>query len=442
MRLVRFVFCFFLLSALALFFSAVSPTTHATGARVVFTVNTLDDSDDGSCDNRQGGGIGNRNCTLREAINAANANAPVANTIKFSRSGTITLGATLPTITDDLTINGSGQAIIVSGNDTVRVLVVQNSKSLTLKNLTIAHGKCASCDGGGIYNDGGTVNVFNSTFSDNAALGAGGGAGIFSNGGTVNVTKSIFSGNTATYDGGGIYPYGATLNVTQSTFSGNTVGRSGGGIHAYGTLNVIASTFSGNLSDSGGGIYNAYGVVNVANSTFSNNGGVGGGLAGIPGGGGILNYSGVFYVSSSTFSGNYGEADTGTIRNELGTLTIKNTIITHTIDLGDCYNSGTLIGINNLVDDSSCLGSGSSSLGRVGAVTAFDSTLRDNGGTTKTHAISSASNAVNAVTDCTYVSSVSNPLFANGARVLSDQRGVKRPQGRRCDVGAYELRHP
>ncbi|MCB1719319.1 MAG: hypothetical protein KDK05_29640, partial [Candidatus Competibacteraceae bacterium] len=42
------------------------------------------------------------------------------------------------------------------------------------------------------------------------------------------------------------------------------------------------------------------------------------------------------------------------------------------------------------------------------------------------------------VANCTFISSGKNPLFSNGAAVTADQRGVVRPQGTHCDIGAYE----
>ena len=54
--------------------------------------------------------------------------------------------------------------------------------------------------------------------------------------------------------------------------------------------------------------------------------------------------------------------------------------------------------------------------------------LRDNGGPTETHALKARSPAVNAIPsadpDCTG----------------TDQRGISRPQGAGCDIGAFELR--
>ena len=123
----------------ALALSAV--TANAT----TYTVNTLNDSS------------GNGDCSLRDAINAANGNPTSRSTcttpgsgndtIKFSVPGTITLGSTLPAIANtapnSLTINGSGQSITVNGNHAVEVMVVNSGATLSLANLTIADGNSA-----------------------------------------------------------------------------------------------------------------------------------------------------------------------------------------------------------------------------------------------------------------------------------------------------------
>src|SRR4051812_28613256 len=85
-------------SALALSASLAAPLVAAT-----FTVNSTADTDDGACDAA--------NCTLREAIQAANA-APGADIIRFiigTGVRTISPTATLPTITDPVTIDGTTQ---------------------------------------------------------------------------------------------------------------------------------------------------------------------------------------------------------------------------------------------------------------------------------------------------------------------------------------------
>ena len=203
-------------------------------------VNTSTDTDDDSCD-LLGQGIGNQDCTLREAIDAANALAG-ANTINFSVSGTITLGSTLPSINDaaGLTIDGTGQMVTISGDGSNQVLYVNTGTALTLDNMTITGGKSAPF-GGGIYNAGGTLTITNSTFSGNSAVA-----------------------------GGGIYNAGS-LTITNSTFSGNSSQASGGGIFSNGTLTITNSTFSGNSATTGGGIYYNTGTATLLNTIIANN---------------------------------------------------------------------------------------------------------------------------------------------------------------------------
>ena len=53
--------------------------------------------------------------------------------------------------------------------------------------------------------------------------------------------------------------------------------------------------------------------------------------------------------------------------------------------------------------------------------------LADNGGPTQTHALLTGSPAIDAAGDC--VADLS---------ITTDQRGISRPQGTACDIGAFE----
>src|SRR6266480_2712962 len=108
-----------------------------------FFVTSAADADNGHCFPIGG-------CTLRDAINAANADGQTEN-IVFVIDATITLGSTLPAITaPDVTIDSNGFAVTVSGNNSVQVMRVNSGVTLTLQGLTIASG-AASGQGGGIY---------------------------------------------------------------------------------------------------------------------------------------------------------------------------------------------------------------------------------------------------------------------------------------------------
>src|SRR5260221_8660958 len=102
--------------------------------------------------------------TLRNAIN----NATSGDTIKFGCSGTITLGSTLG-ISKNLTLDGIGQQGTLSDCCTVQVLSIDSGVIFTLNALTVAHGS-TSGDGGGLFNNGGTVSISNSTLGNNSAL--------------------------------------------------------------------------------------------------------------------------------------------------------------------------------------------------------------------------------------------------------------------------------
>jgi len=302
-------------------------------------------------------------------------------------------------------------------------------------------GNSATYGGGGIYTSHGTLNVENTSFSNNNTVPFGAGGGIYDGGDGATVSNSTFTGNTAAH-GGGIASGGVTLMVTGSTFTGNSATYGGGGITATSTLTVMNSTFSGNSADGGGGIHHGGDAATVTNSTFSNNSAtVGGGIftSGIFAtkwltvanstfsgnsatytGGGIHNYSGTAAVTNSTFSGNSATAGGGIYVNS-GTATVRNTIVANSASGLNCAiyeGSGTIGGSHNLVDDTSCPNSATSPSILLGP-------LADNGGATQTMALLPGSAAIDAGDD----------TVCPG----TDQRGVTRPQGAHCDIGAYEM---
>jgi hypothetical protein len=166
--------------------------------------------------------------------------------------------------------------------------------SVTLNNLTIANGSISGNFGGGIFNNGGTLTITNSTISGNSAdLGAG---GIYIGGGTTTIANSTFSGNSVSSgDGGGIRIGGGTTTITNSTISGNSAsGGTGGGIYQNaGTLTlhntIVANnttggncngtiTNGGNNIDDGitcgwGSISGSMSSTNPLLGTLANNGG-------------------------------------------------------------------------------------------------------------------------------------------------------------------------
>jgi hypothetical protein len=197
-------------------------------------------------------------------------NAASGDTVTFALSPScnlITLSSSVD-IDTDLTITGPGANVLaVSGGTTTGVFQVAAGVSTTIAGLTIENG--SSTNGGGILN-GGTLNLSQSTVSENTASGTGG--GIDNNGGTLNITDSTVASNTASGDGGGIENNGGTLNVIDSTVVSNE-GADGGGIdNDAGTATVTASTLEGNVSTSSGdGISNEGGTVSAAATILAYN---------------------------------------------------------------------------------------------------------------------------------------------------------------------------
>ena len=192
---------FFALGMLILVFILYLPSQ---AANATYTVNSTADTNDGTCNAA--------NCTLREAILAAN-DTPDADTIIFSLppTSTITLNGTqLPPISGTLTIDGStAENLTISGDNASRVLVIGpepppypgpsagpiesaigGSAVVTLTNLHITEGNESNDLGGGIYN-GGTLNILNSTFSYLSSKHG----GIF-NDHTLVITNSTFISNS------------------------------------------------------------------------------------------------------------------------------------------------------------------------------------------------------------------------------------------------------
>jgi CSLREA domain-containing protein len=393
----------FLLAALVGGLLALSGTHTARAAGIV--VNSAADvvADDGQC-------------TLREAIIAANSDTASgatagecaagsgSDTITFADDYVITLdGSQLPVVTSVITIIGNGPAnTIIQANAapntaTYRVLQVSTAGSLTLDSVTVRHGRCLTCGGGGIYNLG-TVTVTNSTLSGNYASHGG---GIASWNYPLTVTNSTISGNNASIYGGGIYSNSPTMTVTNSTLSGNYAGNNGGGIASFHrTSTVINSTLSGNNTTfSGGGIYNQGGTLTVTNSTLSgNNANSGGGI-------------GSLYHDISG-----------------GTVNLANSLIIGSTG-GNCYKVGAVTltaDASNIASDASCGGATVKTAAEIAL-----GPLANNGGPTLTMALGSGSAAINA----------GNNSYATAAGLTTDQRGTgfARISGGTVDVGAFEV---
>jgi predicted outer membrane repeat protein len=179
-------------------------------------------------------------------------------------------------VTRALEIVGIGTGITITGGKgrgvagvdlNFRLLNFNSPSTLKISNLTIKDFKIAG-DGGAILSGyTGTVEIYNSTFSGNTAVGGGGGAIRSASYGTVEIYNSTFSGNTAA--SGGAINSNRNIEIINSTFSGNTANATiyggGGAIFVYGTATVTSSTFSSNTATRSGGSIIAYNLTKVEN---------------------------------------------------------------------------------------------------------------------------------------------------------------------------------
>lgn len=363
--------------------TVVTPSSAVDFFHIFNVTSTGDEPDASAGDNlcATSGGA----CTLRAAIQEANANDARGDTITFSSglSGTITLSNgelviiddnDTPDI-DDLIIQGPGaRTLTVSGNSAGRVFRIEDNASVSISGLTITNGNSSpELFGGGILNRG-----------------------------TLALSNSTVSANTAPHGGGIQNTAGSKLTLVSSTISGNaatgttTSSGEGGGIRDFsGSVTLTNSTISANTASSGGGIYTNDGSVTLTNSTVSAN-------TATNTGGGILPV-------------------------DLGEGMLSNTIIAgnsapNSPDAGFVDSQG-----NNLIGNTT--GSSGWATSDLQNVNPLLGPLQDSGGPTNTHLLLPASPAVDAANNTTCPP--------------RDQRGVARKDGdgngtRVCDIGAFE----
>ena len=366
--------------------------------------------------------------SLRDAI----ANASLGDTISFSVTGTITLTSGELLIGQNLTITGPGAPnLSVSANNSSRVFEVSSAATVTISGLTISNGNVGGpAGGGGIFNNGGTLILTNSSVSGNSASTGG---GIYALGGVTSIVNSTVSSDSAGSGfGGGISNNNGQMQMIYSTLSSNSAIR-GGGIYNTngGQLQVTYSTLSGNAASGfnaiGGGIWNtknlpfggvgALSTLTLTNSTLSNNS--------APIGGGIYNGASTLNATFSTISGNSASSGGGGILNDSGTLVVQDTIVANNATGGNCFNGTTITSQGyNLSDDTSCISFFNQTGDLNNTPAGLDPTgLQSNGGPTRTIALVASSPAVNAIP---------GPCAVN-----TDQRGVTRLLA--CDIGAFEV---
>jgi hypothetical protein len=288
----------------------------------------------------------------------------------------------------------------------------------------------AAEDGGGIAagwgegpGGGGQVMVRDSVVRDNRAGAYGGGISVIDDS-HLELSGSAIAQNEAGLRGGGIsVTIGATANISDSSVVGNTA-IDGGGIEIQGAAARLEGvTIAGNEATRfGGGLHLQGGLVHAVNVTLSGNQAPDGSAA-------RLNNTSTLTLSFVTVADHQGSAALWV--DGSSTLRLKHTLLANPA-VAECQlDTGATLAVQGVVlaDDSSC---SDPSITIDPALRSTLGPLQNNGGLTDTHALLPGSPALDITTDCTD--------WDGAPPVITDQRGIIRPQNGRCDVGAFEFR--
>ena len=323
--------------------------------------------------------------------------------------------------------------------------------AFSLQNSLVASN--SAYEGGGVYFQGVpsfgllSVSITNTLITSNtASLSAGFENHSGSSAVPVVMQNSTLSQNQASAYGGAVGNYG-TLNITTTTLDANTAVMRGGGIYDYegGKLDIVQSTLSRNTSKTGGGVYSEFFTTNTAglvltNSTLSGN-------SASQDGGGIYADGGQVKLYNATIAANQVLVPLGTAYAGMGGgmyfmsrvgFSARNALIadnTHRYGAAlpepdDCFSSVSSVSYSLIENPANCAINGS----MIGIITGRDpelSPLQNSSGPTQIQAPLRGSPAIDA-------GQTPNCIDANGAPILIDQRGVPRPQGGGCDMGAVE----
>lgn len=291
---------------------------------------------------------------------------------------------------------------------------------------SVLSGNYTNGDGGAIYSDR-LISIDRTTIIGNFITTAGGSGGGIRTTGSLSLTNSTLAANRAA-TGGGLATAADAVTLANATFTGNIATVAGGGIANTYYLTVATSTFSGNRAPTGGGIYNAGATLSLTNSTLAEN------IADTRGGGlintanGLAVVPGTAMVTDSTLSGNTAPDGGGLVTGYASTTTLARTIIAAPVGgmTGTCAtdSSGVIVdnGYNLQYGDPTptCGTHATDVMGRAPLLGPF----AGHGGPTDTLALLPGSPAIDA----------GGPMCP-----ATDQRGMPRPRGSACDIGAYEF---
>ncbi|MCP5097241.1 MAG: hypothetical protein GY943_16970 [Chloroflexi bacterium] len=304
---------------------------------------TIDAQDATPGDNVCETNTGNGECTLRAALQEANAQIGIPTTISLPAG---TYSATISgmgdsggdfNLSNSITIQGAGadQTIIANTRAGSEVININypGTSSILISDVTIRNCAGFTGCGGVVFHQGGNLTIRNS---------------------------SITNGHSHYFSGGGILNHDK-LQLINSTVSNNKSDNSGGGIQNNGTMSIINSTISNNSMNTfygaGGGI-NSYGKLEIINSTIA-------------------------------FNEDSPGADRGLFQSGNEIAVIKNSIFVG----NQCGGTNIVSNGNNIESGDSCNFNQNGDLPNTDPLL---TALQDNGGKTLTHALQTNSPAIDA----------------------------------------------
>ncbi len=423
----------------------------------------------------------NGNCSLAEAIISANTDTAKDSCTAGSGSDTIVLPSfanfnftkktvfisptsefayhrndALPVIYTDVTIEGNNSTLKRTGSNYFRLLSVDNGGVLSLKNLTIDGFNPGNETGGAIATWVSTIlNTDNVIFTNNGLQGnynwgyGGGAISCYQNNvpqqitANLNINNTSFTNNDKQYGGAIVTETGCKGVINNSIFANNSTLTyfGGGAIAAASNMIISNSTFINNKTTTfdtnstyayGGAISSSklqststnqgQAPTRVINSTFIGN---------------IANYGGAVggdnvVIVNSTFKDNIARAQGNTFNgyNDGVGIEIKNSIIQSTGNA--CANKIKGSG-KNFVTDASCANANADTATNFTNATVDQLKLGGvvTDGRLQVLPLQTGSVAIDSVVtaDCTDY---------NGNNLTTDQLGNSRPNGAKCDAGAFE----
>ena len=356
-----------------------SVVAAASAQAATYNVTRTDDPSAGACMTPASG------CSLREALTAVITNPSPPDVINLPAGDYANAFGTPFVVAGNVAIVGAGsKTTTVNGSATSGVFSLDSlfDDTVSISGVTITGGHAGADPGGGIAKE--TTAAVRLTLSDVAVIGnvAARGGGVYYTGPSARliVSDSLIANNAAVFGGAGVSIGSATTIFENVTIAANTSGAAS----------------------------------------------LGGGLEVSP--------ASITYVTNSTVARNtVGAAGQG--GNIYGSVRSHNSIIaagTGPSGTENCSTASTTTG-DNIEDRHQCF------LG-MAAGDRFDTdpllgTLAASPDATSSLALAPSSPAINAVGVAHCVNDFDLP-------VTRDQRSVARPQGARCDIGAFEFAAP